>query len=180
MTVPARPDGGGSRTASRLPQAPPRRPGAPLAVRTVRAPAVRPPQVPSARPAARAARHRLRYGGEVAPGGASPGSPGADRAWASSAPAASVPAAIRYLAAGLVVGLVVAVLAAGGIVLSTLGQLGYTGTSTAVVQPGQSLWDLASSTGAPDVAETVAVIVELNSLETSSVRAGQRLVVPVP
>ncbi|WP_243106672.1 LysM peptidoglycan-binding domain-containing protein [Actinomyces lilanjuaniae] len=174
VAAPVRPDGGGSREGGqatpRLLEMPPRRPGAPL---VVRAPARRPSRMSLAHPAVRAGRHRLQRGGGMASKAVST-APGAEGVCAPS-----VPAAVRYLAAGLVVTLVVAVLVAGGIVLSALGQPGYTGTSTAVVQPGQSLWDVASSTGSPDVAETVAVIVELNNLETPSVRAGQRLVVPV-
>lgn len=48
----------------------------------------------------------------------------------------------------------------------------------AVVQEGQSLWDVAVATGATDVASTVEDIIELNSLSSSTVTSGQQLLLP--
>ena len=51
-------------------------------------------------------------------------------------------------------------------------------TTTVVVRPGQSLWDIAEASGASDVPGAVARIVELNDLQGTTVRAGQTLEVP--
>ena len=51
-------------------------------------------------------------------------------------------------------------------------------TTTVVVRPGQSLWDIAEASGASDVPGAVARIVELNDLQGTIVRAGQTLEVP--
>jgi hypothetical protein len=53
-------------------------------------------------------------------------------------------------------------------------------TGVVVVQPGENLWQIATAI-APDTdpRETVAVLRELNGLETSAVVAGQSIVVPV-
>ena len=51
-------------------------------------------------------------------------------------------------------------------------------TTTTVVRPGQSLWDIAEASGALDVPGAVARIVELNDLQGTTVRAGQTLEVP--
>lgn len=53
--------------------------------------------------------------------------------------------------------------------------------ATVVVQPGQSLWVIASGSAAPnqDVREVVDQIRTLNGLEHSTVHAGQELSVPV-
>ena len=51
-------------------------------------------------------------------------------------------------------------------------------TTTTVVRPGQSLWDIAESSGTSDVPGMVARIVELNDLQGTAVRAGQTLEVP--
>jgi nucleoid-associated protein YgaU len=49
-----------------------------------------------------------------------------------------------------------------------------------VVQSGDTLWGIASTASAPgeDVRETIARIMELNGLSSSTIRPGQRLVVP--
>lgn len=49
-----------------------------------------------------------------------------------------------------------------------------------VVEPGQSLWGIASAHAAPgeDVRELVAEIVSLNALAESTITAGQKLSVP--
>ncbi len=51
-------------------------------------------------------------------------------------------------------------------------------TTTTVVRPGQSLWEIAAASGTSDVSGMVARIVELNDLEGATVRAGQTLEVP--
>lgn len=50
-----------------------------------------------------------------------------------------------------------------------------------VVRPGDTLWSYASSITEPgeDVRETVADLMELNNMDSSSVAVGERLVVPV-
>ena len=53
-----------------------------------------------------------------------------------------------------------------------------TDTTTTVVRPGQSLWDIAEASGTSDVPGMVARIVELNELQGTTVRAGQTLEVP--
>ena len=54
-----------------------------------------------------------------------------------------------------------------------------TGTTTTVtVSAGQTLWDIAAATGRGDVMETAALIVELNHLSGTTLRPGQRLIVP--
>lgn len=49
---------------------------------------------------------------------------------------------------------------------------------TVTVQAGQSLWDVAVSTGRADVSQTVLDIAELNGLTSSQVQPGQTLLVP--
>ena len=48
-----------------------------------------------------------------------------------------------------------------------------------MVQPGETLWQIAeAAVPSADPRETVAVIMELNDLESASVQAGQGLLVP--
>lgn len=82
----------------------------------------------------------------------------------------------RMVAAGAAL-LAVVLLAAAGIVASAFVS-GPQHTTTATVQSGQSIWDLAVATGADDVAETAARIVELNNLTSSTLQPGQTLIVP--
>lgn len=51
-------------------------------------------------------------------------------------------------------------------------------TTTTVVRPGQSLWDIAEASGTSDVPEMVARIAELNDLKGTTIRAGQTLEIP--
>ncbi|WP_167149668.1 LysM peptidoglycan-binding domain-containing protein [Actinomyces sp. ZJ308] len=51
-------------------------------------------------------------------------------------------------------------------------------TTTTVVRPGQSLWEIAAASGASDVSGMVTRIVEINDLQDTTVRAGQTLEVP--
>lgn len=77
----------------------------------------------------------------------------------------------------MMVVVLLALVAAAGIIGS--GLMAPVETSTATVQAGQSLWDVAAATGAPDVSKAVAQIVDLNGLDSSTIHPGQRLVVPV-
>ncbi|BDZ43866.1 hypothetical protein GCM10025865_31650 [Paraoerskovia sediminicola] len=49
------------------------------------------------------------------------------------------------------------------------------------VSPGQTLWEIAAGVTAAgeDVRDTIAVIADLNGLDSSVLRAGDRLVVPI-
>ncbi|WP_256329217.1 LysM peptidoglycan-binding domain-containing protein [Actinomyces ruminicola] len=90
---------------------------------------------------------------------------------------APLPAVVRLL---LVIGALVlaaVLVVAGGIVLSGF-QSAPVETTIATVQSGQSLWDIAVATGAGDVNEVMAQIVDLNGLTSSTLQAGQTLVVP--
>lgn len=94
---------------------------------------------------------------------------------------ASLPVAVlRAVVAGAVV-LAAVALAAVGIIASGAVQAGSATparTTVATVQSGESLWDVAAATGSSDVRETMAQIAELNSLDGSTVQAGQTLVIP--
>lgn len=69
----------------------------------------------------------------------------------------------------------------------TMGTLAHSGSvmphevTTVVVQPGQSLWVIASASAAPgqDVREVVDQIRTMNGLDHSTVYAGQQLQVPL-
>ena len=53
-------------------------------------------------------------------------------------------------------------------------------TQSVVVKPGQSLWDVAVAISPnTDPRETIWLIQQLNTMETSDVLAGQALIVPV-
>lgn len=88
-----------------------------------------------------------------------------------------VPAALRRLVLAVACVLAVVLIAAAAVVAS-----GFTAaperTVVTTVQPGQSIWELAAATGSSDVAETAAQIVELNNLTSSTLQAGQTLIVP--
>ncbi|QHO90622.1 hypothetical protein CWT12_03715 [Actinomyces sp. 432] len=90
---------------------------------------------------------------------------------------ATVPAVVRRFLAGGAVVLAAVLVAAGGIVLSGFQSVPVN-TTTATVQSGQSLWDVAVDTGAGDVNEVMAQIVELNGLTSSTLQPGQTLIVP--
>ncbi|WP_172193146.1 LysM peptidoglycan-binding domain-containing protein [Actinomyces faecalis] len=89
----------------------------------------------------------------------------------------TLPVALRRLLvlAGTVVAAVV--LVAGGIVLSGFVSEPVAGGTTTVRQ-GESLWDIASATGTQDVSAAVSQIVELNNLDSTTLQAGQTLVLP--
>jgi hypothetical protein len=53
-------------------------------------------------------------------------------------------------------------------------------TQSVVVKPGQSLWDVAVAISPnTDPRETIWLIQQLNTMETSEVLAGQALIVPI-
>ena len=52
------------------------------------------------------------------------------------------------------------------------------GTTTTVVRPGESLWEIAAASGTADVSGMVTRIVELNDLRGTTVHAGQTLEIP--
>ena len=120
--------------------------------------------------------------------------PGGDAAAHPAAGGAGAPGpgGTRCAAAGLlrrlrgrlrgfvVAGVVLALLVAGAVLASGPSRGGQeTGTTTTVtVSAGQTLWDIAAATGRGDVMETAALIVELNHLSGTTLRPGQRLIVP--
>lgn len=120
--------------------------------------------------------------------------PGGDAAAHPAAGGAGAPGpgGTRCAAAGLlcrlrgrlkgfvVAGVVLALLVAGAVLASGPSRGGQeTGaTTTVTVSAGQTLWDIAAATGRGDVMETAALIVELNHLSGTTLRPGQRLIVP--
>lgn len=98
-------------------------------------------------------------------------------AFREGATSPEVPVVLRRLVATGAALLAVVLLVAAGIVASAFVS-GPQRTTTATVQSGQSIWDLAAATGADDVAETAARIVELNNLTSSTLQPGQTLIVP--
>ncbi|WP_159523468.1 MULTISPECIES: LysM peptidoglycan-binding domain-containing protein [unclassified Actinomyces] len=83
---------------------------------------------------------------------------------------------MRWAVVSMMVVVLLALAAAAGIIGS--GLMAPAKTSTTTVQPGQSLWDVAAATGAADVSEAMAQIVDLNGLDSSTIHPGQSLVVP--
>ena len=111
-----------------------------------------------------------------AAGGAGAPGPGGTRC-----AAAGLLRRLRGRLRGLVVaGVVLALLVAGAVLASGPSRGGQeTGaTTTVTVSAGQTLWDIAAATGRGDVMETAALIVELNHLSGTTLRPGQRLIVP--
>ena len=99
-------------------------------------------------------------------------------------------AGLRLLRGGLAVIVAAFVLACGGLVVGALAglvsaapatavaQVSADTTTTTVVRPGQSLWDIAEASGTSDVPGMVARIAELNDLKGTTIRAGQTLEIP--
>ena len=99
-------------------------------------------------------------------------------------------AGLRLLRGGLAVIVAAFVLACGGLVVGALAglvsaapatavaQVSADTTTTTVVRPGQSLWDIAEASGTSDVPGMVARIAELNDLQGTTIRAGQTLEIP--
>ena len=99
------------------------------------------------------------------------------------------PGGLRLLRGGLAVIAAALVLACSGLAIGALAGMAWAGPATAVVQvqadttttvvrPGQSLWDIAEASGTSDVPGMVARIAELNDLKGTTIRAGQMLEIP--
>ena len=163
-----------------------RRPAAPRAApsarREGRAVQARPADLAPHHPAVRAQRRR-QLEAQQSRSVVAHGADGADGARGkASAPrvqdsAQRLPIGLRRLVVtgGLV--LVAALIVSLGIVMSGFADAP-SRTTTATVQSGQSLWEVAVATGTGDVDRTMSRIVELNGLESSALQAGQVLVVP--
>ena len=87
----------------------------------------------------------------------------------------------RLVVLGLLVVLALTVFGALGDHSAATGEVGEpVPTRTVVVEPGDTLWDIAASVAAPgQTREMIHQIEELNALPSVSVRAGQELAVPV-
>ncbi len=96
---------------------------------------------------------------------------------------------LRLLRGGSAVIVAVFVLACCGLAIGALAGMAWaapttavaqvsTDTTTTVVRPGQSLWDIAEASGTSDVPGMVARIAELNDLKGTTIRAGQTLEIP--
>ncbi|VEG25543.1 LysM peptidoglycan-binding domain-containing protein [Actinomyces howellii] len=128
-----------------------------------------------------AVRARRRSPAPVVRGDLRPDGAGEDRLVARRAARAGgsgAPVVLRRLAALGAGVLAAAAIVAAGIVVSGVDSA-VQRTTTATVGQGQSLWDLAAATGASDVDEAMAQIVELNGLSSSTLQPGQTLLVPV-
>ena len=99
------------------------------------------------------------------------------------------PGGLRLLRGGLAVIAAALVLACSGLAIGALAGMAWAApatavaqvqadTTTAVVRPGQSLWDIAEASGTADVPGMVARIAELNDLKGTTIRAGQTLEIP--
>ena len=100
------------------------------------------------------------------------------------------PGGLRLLRGGLAVIVAAFVLACSGLAIGALAGMAWAGpatavaqvqadtTTTTVVRPGQSLWDIAEASGTADVPGMVARIAELNDLKGTTIRAGQTLEIP--
>ena len=96
---------------------------------------------------------------------------------------------LRLLRGGIAVMVAAFVLACSGLAIGALAGMASTvpatavaqvsaDTTTTVVRPGQSLWDIAEASGTSDVPGMVARIAELNDLKGTTIRAGQTLEIP--
>ena len=99
------------------------------------------------------------------------------------------PGGLRLLRGGLAVIVAAFVLACSGLAIGALAGMAWAApatavaqvqadTTTTVVRPGQSLWDIAEASGTADVPGMVARIAELNDLKGTTIRAGQTLEIP--
>ena len=100
------------------------------------------------------------------------------------------PGGLRLLRGGLAVIAAALVLACSGLAIGALAGMAWAGpatavaqvqadtTTTTVVRPGQSLWDIAEASGTADVPGMVTRIAELNDLKGTTIRAGQTLEIP--
>jgi len=98
-------------------------------------------------------------------------------------------AGLRLLRGGFAVIAAAFVLACSGLAIGALAGMVWAApatavaqvpadTTTTVVRPGQSLWDIAEASGTSDVPGMVARIAELNDLKGTTIHAGQTLEIP--
>ena len=168
-----------------------RRPAAPVALRGRRTDLERlAPQHPAVRAAGlrRAAQQEgIRRGGATQNVGKSESVPSRPREVAETEVRSR--AGLRLLRGGLAVVVAAFVLACSGLAIGALTGLvsaapatavaqASADTTTTVVRPGQSLWDIAEASGTADVPGMVARIAELNDLKGTTIRAGQTLEIP--
>ena len=175
-----------------LPAAPPmRRPAAPAALRGRRSELERlAPQHPAVRAAGlrrSALQEEGRRGGAAQRPGK--GEPVPSRPQEAVETEVRSPGGLRLLRGGLAVIAAALVLACSGLAIGALAGMAWAGpatavaqvqadTTTTVVRPGQSLWDIAEASGTADVPGMVAQIAELNDLKGTTIRAGQTLEIP--
>ena len=175
-----------------LPAAPPmRRPAAPAALRGRRSELERlAPQHPAVRAAGlrrSALQEEGRRGGAAQRPGK--GEPVPSRPQEAVETEVRSPGGLRLLRGGLAVIAAALVLACSGLAIGALAGMAWAGpatavaqvqadTTTTVVRPGQSLWDIAEASGTADVSGMVAQIAELNDLQGTTIRAGQTLEIP--
>ncbi|WCA43586.1 LysM peptidoglycan-binding domain-containing protein [Actinomyces oris] len=175
-----------------LPAAPPmRRPAAPAALRGRRSELERlAPQHPAVRAAGlrrSALQEEGRRGGAAQRPGK--GEPVPSRPQEAVETEVRSPGGLRLLRGGLAVIAAALVLACSGLAIGALAGMAWAGpatavaqvqadTTTTVVRPGQSLWDIAEASGTADVPGMVAQIAELNDLQGTTIRAGQTLEIP--
>ena len=186
-----RPGVASARVAAR-PAAPPmRRPAAPAAQRGRRSELERlAPQHPAVRAAGlrrSALQEEGRRGGAAQRPGK--GEPVPSRPQEAVETEVRSPGGLRLLRGGLAVIAAALVLACSGLAIGALAGMAWAGpatavaqvqadTTTTVVRPGQSLWDIAEASGTADVPGMVAQIAELNDLKGTTIRAGQTLEIP--
>ena len=175
-----------------LPAAPPmRRPAAPAALRGRRSELERlAPQHPAVRAAGlrrSALQEEGRRGGAAQRPGQGESVPSRPRKAVGTE--VRSPGGLRLLRGGLAVIAAALVLACSGLAIGALAGMAWAGpatavaqvqadTTTTVVRPGQSLWDIAEASGTADVPGMVARIAELNDLKGTTIRAGQTLEIP--
>ena len=171
---------------------PMRRPAAPAALRGRRSELERlAPQHPAVR-AAGLRRSALQEEGRRSDAAQRPGKgePGPSRPREVVETEVRSPGGLRLLRGGLAVIAAALVLACSGLAIGALAGMAWAApttavaqvqadtTTTTVVRPGQSLWDIAEASGTSDVPGMVARIAELNDLQGTTIRAGQTLEIP--
>ena len=186
-----RPGVASARVPARPAALPMRRPAAPAALRGRRSELERlAPQHPAVR-AAGLRRSALQEEGRRAGAAQRPGKgePVPSRPREAVETEVRSPGGLRLLRGGLAVIAAALVLACSGLAIGALAGMAWAGpatavaqvqadTTTTVVRPGQSLWDIAEASGTADVPGMVARIAELNDLKGTTIRAGQTLEIP--
>lgn len=86
-----------------------------------------------------------------------------------------VAAAIALVCCGLLVGVLMGMASPSSAAPAAQESAG---TTTTVVRPGESLWEIAAASGTAGVSGMVTRIVELNDLRDTTVHAGQTLEIP--